>query len=179
MIGALANKYARALAEVALDQGTETAVELQLGTFAGLLSSHRELRQTLRNPAIPFVAKREIVEGLARRIPFDRVVTNFLLVILENNRMRHFRAFMDAFREVLDEKEGIVRGAVRTATALDEQARMRLEQAVSSAVKKRVNLSYEQDPSLIGGLKLQVGSTIYDGSVQTQLETIRARLASA
>lgn len=176
MISSIAFKYARALAEVASEKGTVERVYNQLVEFNHLLNSHRQLRETLVNPALPFSPKRKIVEQLALRIPLDPLVVNFLLVLLENARVGEFDRFVSAFGEVLDQRRGVLRGEVYASQELVQSVTVRLEEAVSQITTKQVKLACHQDESLIGGLKLQVGSMVFDASIQAQLDRMRRRL---
>lgn len=177
MASATALKYARALADVAFESGRQERASQELAALASLLKSHAELRKALENPVIPFSAKRRIMEQLAPRLPLSDMMLNFTLIILENARIQQLQDIAAAFQEVLDERRGVVRGRVRSARQLDQPVRTRLASAMSAHLGKTVHLSFEKDESLIGGLKLQVGSMIFDASIRTQLEVIEKRLA--
>lgn len=177
MTSSLAAKYARALLDAVSEAGREAATHDELTAFERLLSEYEELRDTLENPAIPFSAKRRIIEVLAERVPLSPSVRNFLLVVLENGRMAHFAKIVAAYQLVWDERRGVVRGRVSSARELERDARRRLESEIRRLTRQEVKLQYDSDSDLIGGVKLQVGSTIFDGSIQTQLREIGRRLA--
>ncbi len=177
MVSSLAAKYARALLEVVSEAGREEETAAELAVFRQLLASHDGLAETLENPAIPFSAKRRIVEEVARLLPLSDPVRNFVLVVLENRRIEHFARFVTAYGKVLDEKRGVVRGEVTTAAELDAGLRQKLEETLRRITSRQVRLDYRRDADLIGGMKLQVGSTIFDGTVRTQLEEMKRRLA--
>jgi F-type H+-transporting ATPase subunit delta len=84
---------------------------------------------------------------------------------------------IEAYESVLDELRGTLRADVASCEEVEEAMDQRLRKAVSTLTGKQVKINYQQDESLIGGLKLQIGSTIYDGSIGTQLEEFRRRLA--
>ena len=178
MISSVSLSYARALAEVAGELQQEDQVKGELSAFAELLSSHQELMKTLIHPAIPFSAKRNIVQEFAQRIPLTEIVVNLILVLLEHARMPQFQEVTEAYGSILDELHGILPAEVYSCEKVEEAVDQRLQEAVSTLTGKRVKISYHVDESLIGGLKLQIGSTVYDGSIGTQLEEIRRRLAS-
>lgn len=178
MASAIALKYARAMADVAFESKTEDRVLAELQSFAKLLASHAQLREAFENPAIPFSSKRGVLERLAQRLPLSKHVSNFTLIILENNRIRQFDDFAAAFQEVVNQRRGIVRARVHSARDLPEPVKTRLGRAMSEHLGKKVELSYRTDPSLIGGLKLEVGSMIFDGSIRTRLDVIHKKLVS-
>lgn len=170
-------KYARALADVALENKVHEQVLHELSTFAQLLTTHEDLRDTFANPALPFATKRGIVEELGKRMSLSKVVINFVLVLLEKARIRQFEQMVGAYQRVLDERQGIILAEVFSVQAVNDSIKQRLHDAVSRLTGKRVKMNYHQDASLIGGIKMQIGSTVFDGSIQTQLDEIRKRLA--
>lgn len=176
MASSRARRYARALAEVAVEEGRETRVQEDLDSFGAALQASPELVETLINPAIPFAPKRRIVEELAGRLSLVEITVNFILVLLENGRIGEYGEYVEAYREAMDQRAGVVRGVVTSARGLDSEVRSRLEEVLSEISRARVRLSYEEDESLIGGLRIQVGSVIYDGSIRTQLEEVRRRI---
>ena len=178
MISSALLKYARALVDVAIELQQEDQVEGELLAFSELLNSHQELMETLTNPAIPLSAKRKIVQELAKSVPVTQIVVNFILVLMQHARTHQFQQAAEAYQSVLDERRGILRGDVFSCLEVKKGVQERLQKAASNLTGKDVKINYHLDDSLIGGLKLQIGSTIYDGSIHAQLEEIRRRLTS-
>lgn len=170
------SRYARALAEVALESKQEIRVQEELSAFAELLTSHKELWDALTNPAIPFSAKRNIVEEIGRRASLEQIIVNFVLVLLEHARIHQFQETVEAYDEVLDEFHGVLRAHVVSSEELTTDVHERIRGIAAGLTGKKVKIDYEVDQALIGGFKLQIGSTIYDGSLQNQLDEIRRRL---
>ena len=177
MASSRARRYARALSQVAVQEGRETRVQQDLDSFGTALQASPELVETLMSPAIPFAPKRRIVEELGGRLSLVEITVNFILVLLENGRIGEYDEYVEAFTEAMDQRAGVVRGVVTSARGLDAEVRNRLEEVLSEISRARVRLAYEQDESLIGGLKIKVGSVIYDGSIRTQLEEVRRRIS--
>lgn len=178
MLSSIALKYARALAEIAANENQQDQVLEELVTVKELLHPHGELVETLQNPVLPFSVKRKLIERLAEKVPLSQVVVNFTLVLLERGHLHQFDQMVVAYRAVLDENQGIVRGDVYSCREMSQLFKERLEEAASNLTGKRVLLDYHRDESLIGGLTMQIGSTIFDGSIRTQLKEIRQRLAA-
>ena len=171
-------KYARALIDVVVERDIEGRVEQEIATLQGLLTDNELLRDTLETPALPFQPKRRIVEELASRLGLSDTARNFVLVLLRNGRIAEFEQAAAALQEVLDERRGIVRGEVTSAGPLADSTRTSLLEAVGQMTGRGARLDFQQDEALIGGIKLQIGSTVFDGSVQTALETLKKELAS-
>ncbi len=178
MATAIGLKYGRMLAEVAAESSREARALTELKTFGETLAASEELREALENPVIPFASKRAIVERLAPRLKISGIVSNFILIVLENGRIRRFPDFVEAYQDVLDERAGLVRGKVHAAREVPQGLKSRLEKTMSDYLGKRVTLSFHSDPDLIGGLKLEVGSMIFDGSIRARLDVIQKKLAS-
>ncbi|MBI4455467.1 MAG: ATP synthase F1 subunit delta [Acidobacteria bacterium] len=176
MSSAVARKYGRALAEVALEKGRQEEVRADLAGFGILYQENKELQNVLQNPVIPFSSKRNIITQIAMMGPLGSEVRNFLYLLLQNNRIQLLSEIQLAFQDILNEKLGILRGQVYSSVILAEEQRTALETRLESKTSRKVQLAYYQDPSLIGGVKIQVGSVIYDATVQKQLEEIQRRI---
>lgn len=176
MTSAVARRYARALADVALEEGRADQLQEELKAVQRLFIDYPELRDALSNPAVPFARKRTILEQLAPRIPISHTTRNFLLVLLKAARLVQLDRVVEAYGAALDESRGIVRGTVASARPLDKLTQARLESVLTDRTGKKIRLSYTEDASLIGGLKVQLGSTILDGSIRAQLQQIKEQL---
>jgi F-type H+-transporting ATPase subunit delta len=102
---------------------------------------------------------------------------HFVLIIVKAGRFKQFEETVEAYDMALDEWCGVIRATVYSASELDRLTRSRLESTLAEQTAKAVRLDYVRDRSLIGGIRLQVGSTVFDGSIRSQLEQIRERLA--
>ncbi len=176
MTSAVVRRYARALADVALEEGRSDQLLQELRAVRTLLAQYPQLYETLINPVLPFARKRTILEVLAPRIPVSQTTRNFLLVLLRAARLGQFEQVLEAYQIALDESRGIVRGIVSSAKPLDQLTQARLESMLADRSGKMVRLSYVEDSSLIGGVKVQLGSTIFDGSIRAQLQQIKEQL---
>ena len=170
-------KYARALIDVVVERDIEDRVEQEMEVLQVLLAGNELLRGTLETPALPFQPKRRIVEELGSRLGLSETARNFVLVLLRNGRIAEFDQAVAALQEVLDERRGVVRGEVTSARPLGDSTRTRLLEAVREVTGRGARLDFQQDEALIGGIKLKIGSTIFDGSIQTALETLKKELA--
>jgi F-type H+-transporting ATPase subunit delta len=177
MITSTTMKYAKALAEVAFEGGSAEKVAGQLTDFVELLGESRELAGALANPAYPLAVKQEIVRKVAARMKLEPIVLNFLLLLVERNRIAQIESMRDGYQRVLDDHAGVVQVAVVSPHELSDAVRKGLERALRRLTGEKVRLEYRLDASLIGGIKLQIGSTVYDGSVRTQLDHLRQELS--
>ena len=175
--GSIARRYARALFELATEEGRLEEVGTELARFAGALREVPELGRVLSSPAIPRAGRKEIASVLCEStLRSSLTLRNFLHVLVDNNRVRAAADIAERYREMADEAAGRVHVWVRSATPLSDEDRGRLQQKLSRATGKQVTLEVEVDPALIGGLSAKVGHLVFDGSIRAQLEGVRRAL---
>lgn len=178
---AISQRYAHALADAVLAPGSESdpkQVSSQLRSMEQMIRENADLRNVMLSPAVPNARKRGVIARLAEQMQLDPKVRNFIYVLIDRRRADLLDEIADAFDEALDERMGLVRAQVTSAAVLAEAQRAQIEQALSEASGKRVRSEFHVDPKLIGGVVARIGSTVYDGSVRTQLETMRQALVS-
>jgi F-type H+-transporting ATPase subunit delta len=105
-----------------------------------------------------------------------KTTANFLRILLRNGRLTEIREINAKFAEVLDERNGIVAAQIISARPLAENVKAELKTSLEKMTNKTVNLNFETDESLIGGVVTKLGSTVYDGSVRTQLEELKQQM---
>lgn len=175
---ALAQRYAAALVDVALEQGAAQRVRSELAAFAGLLGESADLRNFLASPAVPRPAKQAALEKIVNRMGASRTLLNFLFVVIDHHRAPLLPQIQQAFEELLHARLGIVEAQVTSVEELSAAQREELTRRLEQLTGKKVESRYALDPSLIAGAIVRIGSTIYDGSVRDQLKRLEARLTS-
>jgi F-type H+-transporting ATPase subunit delta len=182
---AVASRYARALFEVALAERIDIGqVERELSAFADLVAGpptgDAQLARVLTNPAIPTPRKRALVDTLiARGGPLLPHVAKLLLLLAERDRLALLPDIVRSYRSRLNEHHHVVQAEVVTASPLPADRVAALAERLGRATGRRVQLESRVDPTIIGGAVTRIGSTIYDGSVTTQLRKIGEALTSA
>jgi F-type H+-transporting ATPase subunit delta len=174
----VAEHYADALAEVAVAQDKPDKVRREFSDFLGLLGESEQLTILLASPAVSRANKHAIAQALVERMAAGRTLRNFLFVVIDQRRVGLLREIYRAFEGQLDQRAGITRANVTSAHQLDEGEKKQLVKALERLSGTRVETEYRLDPALIAGAVVRVGSTIYDGSVRTQLERLRMHLES-
>ena len=179
--GAAASRYARALFDVLLkERGDLEKAETDLGAFAALLTQHPMLGTTLRNPAIPVSKKKAVVQAILERAgSVSPVVSKMILLLAERDRLMLLPGLLRTYRDRLMEHQQVIRGDVTTAMPIEADKLRALEQGFAKATGRRVILEAKVDPSIIGGVVTRLGSTVYDGSVTTQLQKMKQSLIEA
>ena len=173
---ASAARYARALLDVVIKESDPEQVEQELIGFVDLLDRHPALHKALMNPAISVLGKRGIVENLVSRVTLSPPVRKLLLLLAERGRLSLVPDAVAIYHERLMEHRQVVRAEVTTAETLPSGRAAQLERRLSDATGRRVTVTTKVDPTLIGGAVARVGSTVYDGSIATQLNKVREKL---
>ncbi|HXE08466.1 MAG TPA: ATP synthase F1 subunit delta [Acidobacteriaceae bacterium] len=180
MATALALRYARAFADVAESAKLDSAAaQSQLRDFADTVSGSRDLRELLENPSIEQASKLNVLDAIRKRLGMYTQVRNFLAVILEHGRLAELNDILEQYREIADADSGAVEAKIVTARRLNDADRAQLEAQVTRMAGAKVRASYAEDASLIGGAVVEIGSTIYDGSVRAQLQQLKEQLLNA
>jgi len=174
---ASATRYARALFDVALKESDPVQIERDLASFAGLMSTNAELSGALTNPAIPASAKRKIADTLATRLDVATPARKLLLLLADRDRLAIVRDLLDVYRDRLMEHLQVVRAEVTTAAPLTPDRAAQLQKKLADITGRKVEMTTSVDPAIIGGVVTRIGSTVYDGSLATQLARLREKLA--
>jgi F-type H+-transporting ATPase subunit delta len=179
-VASSAPRYARAFAEVAESAKLDAAVaQQQMRDFAETLAGSGELREFLENPSIEMAKKLKVLDAIATRIGMLAQVRNFIAVILEHHRLSELEQILIAYRELADEHSGAVEARITSSRPLNADDRAQLEAQIAKLAGARVRASYVEDATLLGGAVVEIGSTIYDGSVRAQLQQLKQRLVNA
>jgi len=173
-----ANRYARALLDVALHEKVDPVkVEGELAAFADLFTADETLKKVMLNPAVPAPRKRAATAEIARRAAVTPVVRKLLILLAERDRLVLLPDLLSAYRDRLLDHQKILRAEVTTAFSLDSARAQAIEHRLADVTGRTVRMTTAVDPELIGGVVARLGSTIYDGSVRTQLLKLKSKLA--
>jgi F-type H+-transporting ATPase subunit delta len=175
-----ATRYARALLEVALNEkGDLQKIEQDLAAFVDLFTKHPTLEKVLLAPTIPVTRKRATAAALTSRLGTSPVAGTLITMLAERDRLELLVDLLASYRERLLDHQNVVRAIVTTATPLDADRARVIERSLAQLSGRPVTLATNVDPSIIGGIVARIGSTVYDGSITTQLQKMKQRLTEA
>jgi F-type H+-transporting ATPase subunit delta len=169
-------RYAKALFSLASDEGATGVVRDQLEMLNGFLTESSELRRALLTPLHPASERKAVLNKLADRFDLSPLLRNFILYLIDQRRLIDMGGVAEEFNRLVDEEEGRMSAEVTTATPLDSAHEERLREALSRRTGREVRLEIKVDASLIGGAVAKVGDLVFDGSLRTQLDTLRTHL---
>jgi len=174
---ASATRYARALLDVTIKESDPVTAEQDLAGFIDLAERHPELQRTLSNPVVSAGIKRGVVQQLLDRATLAPPVGKLLVLLASRGRLELLPDVLAVFRERLMEHRHIVQAEITTASALPPERVAQLQERLAAITGQTVTMSTRVDAGIIGGMVTRIGSTVYDGSVATQLAKVRERLA--
>jgi F-type H+-transporting ATPase subunit delta len=177
---AAATRYARALFDVALRERQDLdLIARELSEVAALVAGNEALARALTHPAIPAVRKRALVDALLSHSPVHEMLARTLRLLADGDRLSLLPDLDTAFRSRVMDHQQIVRAELTTAVALPADRVAALQHGLATATGRQVQLAVRVDPSIVGGAVTRIGSTVYDGSVTTQLAKLKQQLSEA
>ncbi|MBM4260601.1 MAG: ATP synthase F1 subunit delta [Deltaproteobacteria bacterium] len=176
--GSLARRYSRALFQLANEARQEDGVGTEIEQFNAAYNSS-ELQQVLTNPAFGVDVRKKILSQVMQSQQFSSLTVRFLSLLLERDRLAHLGGIVSCYRRLLNQAKGRVEAKVVSASALDDGMVERVRTQLRGISGKEVVLQQEVDPNLLGGLLVELEGKVYDGSVRTQLEKMKQRIARA
>ena len=177
-MAAVASRYARAMADVIADAKLDASSAVaQLHSLVAAFQESRELREVWESPAILVEQKHKVLDALAAKAGVTyRPVRNFIAVLIDQGRIALLPEIASQLEIELNSRGGRIDAEIVSARELGPEQRSTLLAEVSRLTGKTILPRYVTDQSLIGGVTVRVGSTIYDGSVRGQLQRIRQQL---
>ena len=171
-----AARYARALLDVAIKESDPERAGQDLAGFVELVERHPDLQRALGNPVVSAAAKRNVVQQILERQQPSAPVGKLLLLLAVRGRLELLPDVLAVYRERLREHRQILEAEVTTAVPLSAERIADLQQRLAAMTGRTVTMTTKVDQALIGGVVTRIGSTVYDGSVATQLTRVRDRL---
>jgi F-type H+-transporting ATPase subunit delta len=173
----IAEVYARALFEVAKEHDVLDRVHDELGEFAEALSTERELQVFLFSPYFSSEEKRDGVQRIVSDA--DEHLVNFLELLAERHRMPALFRIKREFDSLWAEENKLLPVTVTSAIELDEGLVDEIGKRIEDQTGRKVELSSNVDPEVLGGLMVRVGNMVLDGTVRNRLERLRKQVAKA
>ena len=175
-----ATRYARALLDVSVSEGGDLAkVETDLAAFVALFAQYPALQKVLMNPAVPVQRKQGTVSELTTRLGTTPVLSKLIALLAERDRLVLLPDLLASYRERMLDHLKIVRVEVTTVAPIEADRATALEASLARMTGRTVTVVTKVDPSIIGGMVARIGSTVYDGSVTTQLAKMKRKLVES
>lgn len=172
-----ANRYAKALFDVALEEKADlAAIGHDLQAVVEVMKASPELAQAANRGSVTDAARQSLMKAVAEAMSLAQPVAKMLVLLATSRKLNLVPELAASYQERLLAHQNVVRAEVKSAAALSPERTRALEESLSAITGKKVELSVSVDPELLGGVVATIGSTIYDGSVRTQLQRMRQEL---
>ena len=179
IVSGMAGRYATALFELALEEQALDAVNADLDRFTALLAGSPDLTRLVRSPVFSADEQARALEAVLSKAKIGGLAAKFLQLVTAKRRLFAVREMVRAFRALVSKHKGETRAEVVVAEALADKHLDALKSAIAAVAGKNVALDVKIDPSILGGLKVQLGSRMIDASLKTKLNSIRIAMKEA
>jgi F-type H+-transporting ATPase subunit delta len=170
--GSLARRYAKAV----LGLGDTDKIAADLRSLAKAMKDSEELVSTLTSPAIRRGDRRKVLDALLAAIKAHAHTKSLVYLMLDGERMSSVPALSRELDAMLEARGGRISATVTSATPLDAKQLDQIVAALEKLSSKKVDVTKKEDPALLGGVVAKLGDTVYDGSLRTQLRTLKNEL---
>lgn len=172
-----ANRYAKALFDVVVEEKNDLAqVDRDLQAVVAMMHESPELATAAGRSGVTEAARQSLMEAVADKMGLATPVKKLLVLLAESRKLNLIPDLSDAYQDRLLAHQNIVRADVTSAAPLSAEKTRELAASLGKVTGKKVELSVSVDPELLGGVVAKIGSTVYDGSVRTQLTRMRQQL---
>ncbi len=172
----IARRYAKALLAIGREDGKAETYKEELGAFVKLVEENRELEHAISNPLYDPESRKKVLEAVVERSGVSKVMACFLFLLFDKGRIQYLKDIYIFYEKLTDELANIVRADLVSAVGLPEESIARIQAALSEKTGKIVKMDVRVDPALIGGVMTKIGDLVLDGSVRTQLMSLKESL---
>ena len=169
----LAKRYAKALFAIGKEDGKYEAYNEALQGIARLFATTPEVEDALTNPLYPLDVREKAMAAIIKAIGVDTITGNFLTLLVQKKRAVILPEIAESFQVMVDEDKNISHGRVVSAIELTAELQEKIQDTLEKLTGKKVELTASVDPSIIGGIVATVGDVVLDGSIRTQLASLK------
>lgn len=172
----VSKRYAKALLAATKQKGVHAKAFAELQQVAKGFTADASVKAYFENPMINSDQKVKALKAALADKGIGEEVLNTVILLAEKKRLAELSDVVLSFQGLLDIEEGITRGIIRSAQALNEEAKNEIEAKINKVLNKKIVLTYEQDPKLLGGIVAQVGGWTFDDSLDSHLKKLNEEL---
>lgn len=172
----IAKRYALSLVQLGAEENQVDTFRKELTRIGDLFSSTPEIPAALADPALSRNRKQDLIRRLITACNCSPLISNFLQLVVDKSRTALLGQIIQTFHTLADEHSGILRPDITTAFALDDTQLAKVRNALEKTSTKHVIPRVTVDSTLLGGIVVRIGDTVYDSSIKTQLSRIQEHL---
>ena len=174
-----ANRYSLALYELAKESDSLLKVEENSHALLKLILSSKDFNNLIKDPTVSLSILNQIIEKISSNFKLEVLFKNFLCFLIAKRRFFYVQQILKSFNEICSEKRGELKAEIKSAKNLTQDEINRITEELSNNFKSEIKLNYTHDQSLIGGLVVQIGSTMIDTSIKKKLQQLETRMIEA
>ena len=174
-----ADRYSLALFELSTELNLLNQIEDNTNAFLKLISNNKEFNNLVKDPTISREILMNIINKISENFKLENLFKNFLNFLIIKRRFFYVQQILNSFMEICSEKRGELKAEIKSAKELGQEEIAKITEELSNNFKSKIKLNYNHDQSLIGGLVVQVGSTMIDTSIKNKLQQIENRMIEA
>ena len=174
-----ASRYSLALYELASEKNLLKEIEVNSSTFLNLISRNTGFDSTIKDPTLSRDVLLNIIDKISGISNLEGLFKNFLNFLVTKRRFFYVEKILKSFLEICSEKRGELKAEIKSAKELSKNEIEKITHELSSNFNSKIKLNYKYDQSLIGGLVVQVGSTMIDTSIKSKLQQIKTKMIEA
>ena len=174
-----ANRYSLALFELASESNSLIQIEKNSSAILNLISKSKDFNNLIKDPTLSRETLIEIINKISENFKLETLFKNFLSFLITKRRFFYLEQILSSFNETCSEKRGELKAEIKSAKQLTQDEIDMITDELSNNFKSKIKLNYKLDQSLIGGLVVQVGSTMIDTSIKNKLQQIESKMIEA
>ena len=174
-----AERYSLALYELSTESNLTSQIEEQSLSVLKLLEQSQDFSNLIKDPTTSQDDLLKVVNTISVNYKFDQLLKNFLSFLIQKRRFFFVERILKSFIEICSEKRGELKAELRSAKQLSNEEITQITEELTKNFSSKIKLNYKHDESLIGGLVVQVGSTMVDTSIKSKLQQIENRMIEA
>tara|TARA_B100001094_G_scaffold173753_1_gene168050 strand:- start:175 stop:732 length:558 start_codon:yes stop_codon:yes gene_type:complete len=177
--GISANRYSLALYELAIENNVLSEVESQSNSIINLIGNSVDFKSLIKDPTNKIEDQINSLNKISEYYKINKLLTKFLNFLVTKRRFFYIEKILKSFIETCSSKRGELKAELTAAKELSEKEVNNIKEELSKNFSSKIKLNYKNDPSLIGGLIVQVGSTMIDTSIKSKLQKIKNKMIEA
>ena len=174
-----ANRYSLALYELANETNSLSKIEENSQALLNLISSSKDFNNLIKDPTVSRNILNQVIDKISNNFRLEVLFKNFLCFLITKRRFFYVQKILKNFNEICSEKRGELKAEIKSAKNLSQDEINKITQELSNNFKSEIKLNYTHDQGLIGGLVVQIGSTMIDTSIKKKLQQLENRMIEA
>ena len=170
------NSYSQALFELASEENSTIDIENQVFSILELINKSSDFNELIKDPTNKIDDQLKVIETISNQFKFSELLKKFLSFVVSKRRFFYIEKILKDFVSICSNSRGEIQAELFAAKSLNENEINKIKNELASNFGSNIKLNYKNDPSLIGGLIIKVGSTMIDTSIKNKLLQIEKKM---